>query len=721
MLGIYKKVKYVQTKPVNEKEAVVSYGKKFVLQGEIEKAELYITAHGVYYAEINNIRVSMPLAPGFDCYLYRQPYQIYDVTKLLKCGEANGNGAENEIFVSVARGWYGWYARKDFAEKSAARGVKAALFIAYKDGRASTIETDETWRAFYGKCVSSDIYNGETYDETRKETPLPSIVAEDDESSGLFLYDGEEICEHERLTPARAFTTPSGEFVVDFGQEITGYAELNFACGSVKQGDVIELSHAEVLDKNGNFYTENYRSAKAKLTYVCGNGAQTYKPLHTFFGFRYIRFDKKPCGVSEKNITAVAVYSNLKRTGFLRSSSALLNRFFENVFWGQKDNFLDIPTDCPQRDERQGWTGDAQVFCRAATYNFDCEKFYARWLRMIKCEQEVCGYVPHIVPNVWYRGCSAVWGDAATIMPWEIYKMYGNKAFLAEFFPMMKRHADYIGEVTTTPYLWTGGTHFGDWLALDGKGMEGASRHDFIASAFYAYSVSLVIKAGEELKENVDDYRTLYPKIRAAFLQTYEPETQTECVLALQFDLTDDKKATAEQLARKIADCGNHLQTGFVGTPYLLYALSDNGYTDLAYGLLLREEFPSWLYSVKCGATTVWEHWDGKNENGDFWSAEMNSFNHYAYGAVIAWVYEIAAGITPLKPGFEKIRIAPEISGRLESLEVRLKTRRGEIFVKWQWKNGIAEYEIETPADTVIEIAGNKYELPRGGKFNLKI
>ena len=337
---------------------------------------------------------------------------------------------------------------------------------------------------------------------------------------------------------------------------------------------------------------------------------------------------------------------------------------------------------------------------------------------MVKCEQDACGYVPDLVPNVWQNGCSAAWSDAAAIMPWEIFKAYGSKAFLSEFYPMMRQHIDYIGKITKTPFLWTGCASFGDWLALDNKkDRKGATRQDFISSAFYAYSTSRVIKAGKALNYNVQKYEMLYENIRTAFIKTFVPETQTECALALFFDLTDNKKEVADRLAKKIRNCGNHLQTGFVGTPYLLYALSENGYVDLAYELLLREEFPSWLYSVKCGATTVWEHWDSKNENGDFWSADMNSFNHYAYGAVIAWVYEIAGGITPLVPGFKKIHISPKSTKRLESFALRLKTRSSEIAVRWKNEKSKTIYEIISPVTAVIEIEDERYDLPQGGEI----
>lgn len=708
MQNNFLQTKWIQTDLADERDTVVLYKTSFSVDKKIKKAELYITACGVYCAMINGVRVSQPMAPGCDCYRYRMPYQIYDIGIYLL--------ETNELSVSVSRGWYGWYRNNKMPEEAQKRSLKAAIFILYEDGTEERVETDESWMVCRGNCVASDIYNGEYYDASREECKVQKVIETSlDADHRLLLSDGEIVCEHERLRPVACFTTPKGEYVIDFGQNLTGYVEFSL---TAKRGESLEISHAEELDKEGNFYTENYRKAQAKLTYICKEGEQSYKPLHTFYGFRYIRLDKKPDGVNENNFTAIAVYSNLKRTGYITSSDPRLNRFFENVIWGQKDNFLDIPTDCPQRDERLGWTGDTQVFCRAATYNFDCEKFYARWLRMLRCEQDRYGHTPDIVPDVFSgEGFSAAWADAATIIPWEIYCVYGNKDLLAENFHMMKRHVDSITESTTTPYLWTGGEHFGDWLGLDAPAgsLQGSSDKDFIASAFYAHSTFLTVKAGKELGENVHEYENLYTNIKKHFKEKYpEPKTQTECVLALVFNLTDDKKRIAARLAENIVSCGRHLQTGFVGTPYLLHALSQNGFAELAYELLLRDEYPSWLYSVKCGATTVWEHWDGKNENGDFWSPDMNSFNHYAYGSVVDWIYGVAAGITPAEPGYKKIKIAPIPTDKLDWLDVKIQTRRGLVSVKWRHKDGGIKYEIQTPTDTVIVIDGVAHNVSAG-------
>lgn len=714
MQEIFRNLSWIQTDCAKGRDDVVLYKKSFSAQKKVKSAKLYITCCGTLYATLNGVRISEPMAPGVDCYPYRIPYKVYDIGNIIS--------GTNELCISVARGWYGWYRKQKLIDEAQKRSLKAAAFITYSDGSTACVSTDESWSVCRGKCVESDIYNGEYYDAERDESGFQKAIATSlDIDELLYESDAEKLCEHERLHPVKQFITPKGEYVVDFGQNITGYVELNVTS---KRGEIIEISHCEELDKYGNFYTENYRKAQAKLVYVCTDGEQSYKPMHAFYGFRYIRLDKRPQGVSGENFTAVVVHSNLKRTGYIKTSDSLLNKLCENVIWGQKDNFFDIPTDCPQRDERLGWTGDTQVFCRAANYNFDCEKFYKHWLEMLKLEQAAYGFTPNIVPDVYgWKGFSSGWSDAAAIVPWEVYLSYGNKSFLADMYPVMKRHVDSITESTTTPYLWTDGDQLGDWLALDSPegSMQGGSDRDMIASAFYAYSTKLVVLAGKELGEDTAEYENLYKNIVKTFRLRYPvPQTQTECVLTLAFDLAEDSKSTADLLAQKIIDCGGHLQTGFLGTPYLLYALSRNGYGDLAYDLLLRREYPSWLYSVKCGATTVWEHWDGKKENGDFWSADMNSFNHYAYGAVVDWIYSVAAGITPLQAGYKKIKIAPLPTDRLDWLDVRYYSRQGEVRVKWSRNGGEVNYEITTPCQTEIVIDGKSYAVEKG-EYSFKV
>lgn len=685
----------------------------------VAHATLSVTAMGVYEASLNGKRIGdFVLAPGWTSYRHRLQVQTYDVTELLS--------SENELSILVGKGWYrsplAWpdeAHRQQKAQISA--GLIALLTITYTDGSTQLLPTGADWSAYESNVRFSEIYDGETYDAAFDPSSAPIAIEEfDGPSDTLIAQQGEKITEQERIVPARIFTTPAGETVIDFGQEITGYVEVSL---DAHAGDCVELSHAEVLDKHGNFYTENYRAAKAKFLYFCKDGFQTWHPKLTFFGFRYIRVDHFPGGaeaVRPDNFTAVVVCSDLQRTGFLSSSNPLLNKLFDNIIWGQKGNFVDVPTDCPQRDERLGWTGDAQVFIRTACYNFDTEAFYRKWLSDLAADQYPDGHVDHVIPAILEnQKSSAAWGDAACVCPWELYQAFGNVDILRSQFNSMKKWVGYITSSTTTKNLWTGGEHYGDWLGLDAPSgsYKGSSDEDLIASAFYAHSTELVIAAGKVLDEDVSEYETLYKNIVAAFQATWPVyHTQTECILAAHFHLAKDCQAAADQLAKLVTDAGVQLKTGFVGTPYLLHVLSDYGYVSLAWSLLLRENYPSWLYPVTKGATTIWEHWDGIMENGDFWSRDMNSYNHYAYGAVADWVYGNAAGIRPLDghPGYEKISVSPLPDKRLGWLSCSYRSRHGLIRSDWKLQGDQWRYEIETPVDAVITISGQKHEVSPG-------
>ena len=687
-----------------------AFRKTFFCPENVVSAALRITAMGVYEASLNGSRVGdFILAPGWTVYQKRLQVQQYELR--IRPGQ------ENELTVVVGKGWYRGRlsgclpGQKGNAALPAA--LTAELTLRYPDGHTDTICTDASWQTAESAVRFSELYDGETYDAAFEPSVWTPAMIYDGPTDTLIEQQGESVREQERIAPARIFKTPAGEIVVDFGQNLTGYVEI--ALDGVK-GEAVELSHAEVLDKNGNFYTENYRSAKAKYLYFCRDGAQRYKPKLTFYGFRYIRVDRFPGGAetaAPENFTAIAVHSDMKRTGYLSCSDPLLNKLFENVIWGQKGNFLDVPTDCPQRDERLGWTGDAQVFIRTACLNFDAERFFTKWLADLAADQREDGAVGHVIPNVLHQSGSAAWDDAATICPWAVYLAYGDPNILCAQFASMKKWVDYITAHTTTRDLWTGGEHYGDWLGLDAPSgsYKGSSREDLIASAFYAHSTALVIKAGRVLGQDISAYEALYERIVRAFRQAYPVyQTQTECTLAVYFALAEDAQKTADQLAQMIRDCGTKLQTGFVGTPYLLHALSAHGYTELAYDLLLRREYPSWLYPVTKGATTIWEHWDGQMENGDFWSSDMNSFNHYAYGAVADWVYTVAAGIQTVeeKPGYAAVRIAPQPDKRLDWLEASVETRHGLVRSRWEKQRDMWRYEIETPVEAEVVIDGRK-------------
>ena len=701
--------------PENKLYEPVHFNRLVKIEKPLRRATLNITSLGCYYAEINGVRVGdFILAPGFTS-RRRVQYQSYDVTSMLS--------RENSLDVIVSDGWY--KGKINFAVDEGKEELKKALIcsldLTYRDGTKECIVTDGSWLAKKDKLRMAELYDGEIYDSLFEDTYVSAQIIDYDKKK-IVKQEGVFVKEQEIIDPVSVFKAPNGDTLIDFGQNMTGYFELDV---DAHAGDRVELTVCEVLDKDGNFYNENYRDAKARFEYICHDGKNRYKPILAFWGFRYIRVDSFPCEIKKENIRAIVLHSDIERTGYLESSCAELNQLFSNIIWGQKGNFLDVPTDCPQRDERQGWTGDATVFCKTATYNYDVNKFFEKWLHDMRLDQGKTGYIPNIIPQTvcwdWSTAESsgAVWGDSATIIPYQLYLTYGNREILKKHFTCMKRYLAYIGSVTKEKYLWYGCGQFGDWLGLDAPegSYRGSSNDDFIASVFYRHSVGIACKVGKILGKNVEKYQRLHEKITAKIKQTFkEYKTQTECALALHFDVAEDKASTAEQLNRMILENGTRLKTGFVGTPYLLHALSENGYTDTAYGLLLQDKFPSWLYSVKQGATTVWEHWDGKNERGEFWSKDMNSFNHYAYGSVADWVYEVALGIKPCeeKPGFEKIVIEPHPTDRLDWLKGSLDTKYGKIVSKWYHENGKIRYEITVPKSATIIIDGTEHSVKKG-------
>ena len=696
--------------------------KKFNLNSNVKNATLIISARGVYTAELNGIRVGdFVLAPGWTQYDVRIQYQTYDVTELLT--------DNNEIKITLADGWYKGRIKDNFLEEYYTSlfperecAVIAEIAVKYLDGTEDIIKTDESWYCGESNIRFCDIYDGEIYDASfDARIDERTVIADNNDKSVLIEQVGEKICEQERFKPLSLITTPKGEKVLDFGQNLTGYLEFSV---NASKGDVADFSFAEILDKDGNFYTGNYRSAKCLYRYICKDGEQRHKPTHTFYGFRYVRINEFPeKDIDLNNFTAIVVHSELKRTGRLTSSDPLLNKLFHNVIWGQKSNYLDVPTDCPQRDERLGWTGDTEIFMKTACYNYDVRRFFKKWLGDLRIAQSLnkFGAVPSIVPvsNVTNSG-GAAWGDAVTVCPTELYLMYGDKDDLKENFAAMKKWVDFITDNSSRKGLWIGGQHYGDWLELAAPygAYKGETRDDLVASAFYAYSTSLVIKAGEVLGEDVTEYKNLYKTIREEFIKEFDGtyNTQTEYILSLWFDLAKDPEKTADELVNKIHRDGDKMQTGFVGTPYLLHVLSKFGYNELAYKLLLKKNYPSWLYPVTMGATTMWEHWDGITPDGKLWPDKMNSYNHYAYGSVCDWIYSVAAGINPVfeKPGFEQVLFKPTPTDMIDSLNAELDTDYGKIISYWYHKDGKIVYEITTPTDAKAVINGEIHRLKPG-------
>jgi len=684
----------------------------------LSSASLSLTTLGVYEAVLNGQRVSeYVLAPGWTVYRKRLQVQNYDITPLLVPGE-------NTLVITVGKGWFrspmpapAGLTEEEWADIAARPcGLIGEITLKKADNSEEYFPTDESWSWTESPVRFSEIYDGEVYDATFiSGDPVPVSLLSWPKSM-LIPQEGEEIREVERLAARDVYRAPNGDWVVDFGQEITGYVEISL---TAKAGDVVRVLHGEMPDRDGNFYNENYRDAKAEFTYICKDGPQTWHARLTFFGFRYLKLAEYPVTPTPDQFTAISVCSNIRQTGHLLSGIPMLNHLFSNIFWGQRDNFLDIPTDCPQRDERLGWTGDAQAFAKTATYNYDVEKFFRKWLRDLRADQRPTGEVGRIIPDITpHRDCSAAWSDAAVIIPWQVYQTYGDKSLLEEQFDSMAAWVDYVTSITTTPYLWTGHFQYGDWLGLDAPSgsYTGSTRKDFIASAFYIYSTRLLISAGKAIGRDVSGYEEALPKMISAFRLAFPTcETQTEHVLAIWFGIAEDPWKTGDALARMIREDGNRMRTGFVGTPYLLHALSRTGHTDLAYDLLLRQEYPSWLYSVSKGATTIWEHWDGIMEDGSFWSKNMNSFNHYAYGSVGDWVYERAAGIRPAEPGFARVRVAPEPDPRLGFLDASLDTRHGKVTSRWVcFPGGAIRYEIQTDMPADVRIGSHEMSLTPG-------
>lgn len=702
------------------------FRKQFSLPKKIASATAYITAHGMYEALINGKRVGDAyLSPGWTSYNKRLQYQVYDVTALLN----NGN---NAVGVTLGNGWYrgflAWGDNKNIYGKKL--GFLFQLNISYSDGSIATFISDESWKSSTGAIRFSEIYHGETIDarEEKSGWSMPDYndagwntvkIASYSNENLLATYN-EPVKKQETFKPVKIFKTPAGEQVIDFGQNLVGWVMMT-AKGNA--GDKVTIHHAEVLDKKGNFYIENLRAAKATATYILkGNEEENFEPHFTFFGFRYIKVEGYPGDLKPENFTAVALYSNMKPTGTFTSSSALINQLQHNIQWGQKGNFLDVPTDCPQRDERLGWTGDAQAFSRTAAFNFGVNNFFAKWLRDVEADQFATGSIPHVIPNVLgtNAGGSAGWADAATIIPWNMWLAYGDKKILEDQFSSMKAWLGYM-EKSSKDYLWNTGSHFGDWLFFrpfdDNDGRSAVTDKYMIAQCFFAHSTQLVINAAHVLnkKEEEEKYSLLLKKVKEAFIKEYVTAngrlvsgTQTAYVLALNFDMLPEalRKQAAENLVNNIKNYRTHLTTGFLGTPYLCHVLTRFGYTDLAYELLLQETYPSWLYPVKMGATTIWERWNGIRPDSTFEPASMNSFNHYAYGAIGDWMYRVVAGLDTDEdgPGYKKIIIKPHIGKGLTKASAILQTYYGVLSSSWTTENGNITLDVEIPANTTATV-----------------
>ncbi len=719
------------------------FRRNFNLKKQVKSATAFITAQGLYEARLNGKRIGdLYLTPFWTAYQKRLQYQVYDVTQLLQQGE-------NTVGAVLGSGWFrgflAWSNHKNIYGKELA--LLFQMEITYIDGSKETIISDENWKSNTGSILYSEIYHGETIDARKEEKAWDTPKFNDSQWTGVRLADykgellatyNEGIRKQETFKPIKIFKTPKGEQVIDFGQNLVGWVQVRV---SGKAGDKITLYHAEVLDKQGNFYTENLRVAKQKNEYILkGEGEEFFEPHFTFQGFRYIKIENFSGEIKPEMFTAVALYSDMKKTGEFTSSHPLINQLQHNIQWGQNGNFLDVPTDCPQRDERLGWTGDAQAFARTATFNRRVHNFFAKWLKDVAIDQaEANGAVPFVVPNVLGKGASgsAGWADAATIIPWDMYLAYGDKQILENQYESMKSWVGFM-EKNSTNYLWNRGFHFGDWLFYrphdDNDGRAAVTDKYLIAQCFFAHSTNLVLKTAKVLgkADDIDKYAMLLKNIKDAFMKEYMTpsgrlvsSTQTAYVLALNFDMLPEhlRPQAAERLAENVKSYGNHLTTGFLGTPYLCHVLTRFGYLDVAYDLLLQETYPSWLYPVKMGATTIWERWDGIKPDSSFQTPTMNSFNHYAYGAIGDWIYRTVTGIDTDENGvgYKKITIKPHLTTKLTHAKSEYQTYYGKIVSEWKTENGKTTFTIEIPTNTTAVISLPATSIDDFSENNVKV
>ena len=674
----------------------VYFRKRVRAGGGVKRAVAYVTSHGIYELRINGAKVGEDyLTPGWTSYQKTLQYQAYDVTEAIKKGPA-------EITALVCPGWYasgmGWGEPKSRLRYGSDLGLLLQLEIEYSGGRRQTIVSGPDWEmSRKGPVKDATYYDGETIDLTatyawESANVLPSP------SSELVACISEPVRVREVRSGARYLVTPKGEKVIDFGQNLVGWERIRI---KGRKGQVVKISHAEVLDKEGNFYTANMRAAKVLSTFVLSGGVDVLEPCHTFYGFRYIRVEGVEGELDPADYCAVVADSGFDTVGGFSSSNPLVNQLQSNIYWGFKGNFVDIPTDCPQRDERLGWTGDAEFFFRTATFNGKVDNFFRKWLRSLRDDQTERGGIPAVIPDIFFGRLgdyACGWADCATIIPWQHYRAYGDITVLKEQYPSMKAWVDFQLRSCNDYLLNTLKQPYGDWLFWsqdnDRSGRSAVTSPALAAQCFMAGSIDIVAKTAQLLGKDADAsyYRAELQKVKDAFLNEYvtpgglvSSDTQTAYVLALYFDMLPERlrQQAADRLAANVKDYGYHITTGFLGTPHICEVLSEWGYSDVAYKLLLQETCPSWIYPVKLGATTIWERWNSIKPDGTIVGG-MNSFNHYSYGSIGDWLYRYAAGIRETSPGYKTFVIDPHPGGGFKFMEAYTRTPYGKIRVKWE-------------------------------------
>ncbi|MEW2353923.1 glycoside hydrolase family 78 protein [Spirillospora sp. NPDC029432] len=707
--------------------------KDFRVGKKIARARLYSTALGIYTAEINGRRVGNDeLAPGWTDYNKRVQYQTYDVTEMLREGG-------NAIGATLAPGWYaGHIAIFGPAQYGPRPWLRAQLQIDYTDGTSEKIVTDPSWRSATGPVRSSDLLMGEAYD-ARAETPGWSRhgydaaawkqVIVNDEAKPLPVAQPDAPTRVEQEIRAVKITSPAkGVHIVDLGQNMVGAVRLRVAG---KAGQTVTLRHGEVLDKDGGLYTGNLRTAKATDTYTLkGGGTEVYEPRHTFHGFRYVELTGFPGTPDLDTITGRVMHTAEPLTMSFKTDVKMLNQLYSNITWGQRGNFLTIPTDTPARDERMGWSGDINVFSRTATYNMDSARFLTKWMQDMRDAQGADGAFPDVAPKVGFIGGGAAgWGDAGVTVPWNLYQAYGDRRVLETNYPAMQKWITYLEN--NSDGLLRPASGYGDWLNVNDE-----TPKDVIGTAYFAYASSLVAKVARTLgkEDDAKRYDALAGRVAAAFTKAYvtqdgariKGDTQTAYVLALSADLLPEaaRKPAADRLVELIKARDWHLSTGFLGTPELLPVLTRTGHHDVAYRLLNQRTFPSWGYQIGKGATTMWERWDSIKPDGSFQDAGMNSFNHYAYGAVGEWMYENITGISAGEPGYKRVTIRPRPGGDVNRAGGRYESVYGPIETRWSVKGGRFDLSVSVPVNTTAEVwvpAGSASEVAQKGARFLRM
>ena len=701
---------------------------EFDLHDNIASARLYISALGVYEAYLNGAAIGdQILSPGWTVYDQRLRYQTFDITAMLKPGR-------NAIGAILGDGWYrgriGFNGgkRNIWGDKLA---LLAQLEVTYQDGSTATIVSDQNWQAATGAILSNSLYDGETYD-SRLE-PAGWNQAGFAAAGWLDVknheYDlkvmqapiGPPVRCTETLKPVAIFQSPSGKTLVDFGQNLVGKLSIRV---QGDPGQTITLRHAEVLE-NGELGVRPLRLAKATDHYTLkGSDVETWTPRFTFHGFRYAEVTGWPGELDPADISALVIHSDLERTGWFECSDPQLNRLHENVIWGMRGNFVDVPTDCPQRDERLGWTGDLQVFSPTASYLYDVDGFLRSWLADLAAEQQkLGGVVPPFVPNALGENMgAAAWGDVATVVPWVLYQRFGDADILNVQFESMRTWVDFVATEAGEKHLWDSGFQFGDWLdptAPPDQPWQARTDKVIVASAYFAYSSRLVAQAAEILGREDDRqyYADLAATAATAFAREYVTpagrmmcDAETAYSVALAFDLIPtaaQRQNAGKRLAELVRDSGFHIRTGFVGTPLICDALSMTGHFREAYQLLMQQECPSWLYQVTMGATTIWERWDSMLSDGTINPGEMTSFNHYALGAVADWMHRTIGGLSPAEPGYHRLLISPRPGGGITNAQVRYVTPYGPAECTWKIEQGQFTLDVKIPPNTTAQV-----ELP---------